>query len=412
MLFNPAAEDVLATTSSDTVKIWDIGIEKETHTFNAGNVVQSQSWSANGARLVTTVRADKKDDNKLKIWDPRQATAVSETKGHVGAKNSRAIWLGERDQIATTGFSRFSDRQLALWDIRAMQEPITGFITLDKNSGVNMPFWDDSTNCLYLAGRGDGNIRYFELENDKFEPLDEYKSSDPQRGIAFMPKRGVNMHDTELTRAYKTVDDTYIQPISFIVPRKSETFQDDIYPPTIGLTPAMSAGEWLQGKEAIPPKISMASLYDGEGEKEVSGVQDKPTTATDAPAPKAAEPAPKKSEPASLPAAREPVSEPTPVARPGPSMKDQGASMAAMVNKFSDDKEDEASAADDDDDDSSFEEVPKPVERTPRSPVIQVTPPRVSSPLRPKEPEPKPEPKPEPRVVVSSSLSYVAPFIY
>ncbi|KAJ5413972.1 coronin-like protein crn1 [Penicillium cosmopolitanum] len=402
VLFNPAAEDVLATTSSDTVKIWDIGIEKETHTFNAGNVVQSQSWSANGARLVTTVRADKKDDNKLKIWDPRQATAVSETKGHVGAKNSRAIWLGERDQIATTGFSRFSDRQLALWDIRAMQEPITGFITLDKNSGVNMPFWDDSTNCLYLAGRGDGNIRYFELENDKFEPLDEYKSSDPQRGIAFMPKRGVNMHDTELTRAYKTVDDTYIQPISFIVPRKSETFQDDIYPPTIGLTPAMSAGEWLQGKEAIPPKISMASLYDGEGEKEVSGVQDKPTTATDAPAPKAAEPAPKKSEPASLPAAREPVSEPTPVARPGPSMKDQGASMAAMVNKFSDDKEDEASAADDDDDDSSFEEVPKPVERTPRSPVIQVTPPRVSSPLRPKEPEPKPEPKPEPRVVTST----------
>ncbi|KAJ5739987.1 hypothetical protein N7533_012771 [Penicillium manginii] len=404
VLFNPAAEDVLATTSSDTVKIWDIGTEKEMHTFNAGNVVQSQSWSANGARLVTTVRADKKDDNKLKIWDPRQATAVSETKGHVGAKNSRAIWLGERDQIATTGFSRFSDRQLALWDIRAMQEPITGFITLDKNSGVNMPFWDDSTNCLYLAGRGDGNIRYFELENDKFEPLDEYKSSDPQRGIAFMPKRGVNMHDTELTRAYKTVDDTYIQPISFIVPRKSETFQDDIYPPTFGLTPAMSAGEWFQGKEAIPPKISMASLYDGEGEKEVSGVLDKPTTATEAPAPRVAEPAPKKSEPASLPAAREAVSEPTPVARPAPSMKDQGASMAAMVNKFADDKEDEVNTADDDDD-SSFEEVPKPVERTPRSPVIQVTPPRVNSPLRPKETEPKPEPKPEPRVSASTPPS-------
>jgi coronin-1B/1C/6 len=173
----------------------------------------------------------------------------------------------------------------------------------------------------------------------------------------------------------------------------------------------MSAGEWFQGKEAIPPKISMASLYDGEGEKEVSGVLDKPTTATEAPAPRVAEPAPKKSEPASLPAAREAVSEPTPVARPAPSMKDQGASMAAMVNKFADDKEDEVNTADDDDD-SSFEEVPKPVERTPRSPVIQVTPPRVNSPLRPKETEPKPEPKPEPRVSVSSLLSYVAPFIY
>lgn len=39
----------------------------------------------------------------------------------------------------------------------------------------------------------DGNIRYFEYENDKFEFLSEYKSVDPQRGIAFVPKRGVNV---------------------------------------------------------------------------------------------------------------------------------------------------------------------------------------------------------------------------
>lgn len=39
----------------------------------------------------------------------------------------------------------------------------------------------------------DGNIRYFEYENDKFEFLSEYKSPDPQRGIAFLPKRGVNV---------------------------------------------------------------------------------------------------------------------------------------------------------------------------------------------------------------------------
>ena len=39
----------------------------------------------------------------------------------------------------------------------------------------------------------DGNIRYFEYENDKFEFLSEYKSGDPQRGIAFMPRRGINV---------------------------------------------------------------------------------------------------------------------------------------------------------------------------------------------------------------------------
>jgi hypothetical protein len=39
----------------------------------------------------------------------------------------------------------------------------------------------------------DGNIRYFEYENDKFEFLSEYKSGDPQRGLAFVPRRGINV---------------------------------------------------------------------------------------------------------------------------------------------------------------------------------------------------------------------------
>lgn len=39
----------------------------------------------------------------------------------------------------------------------------------------------------------DGNIRYFEYQNDKFEFLSEHKSLEPQRGIAFVPKRGINV---------------------------------------------------------------------------------------------------------------------------------------------------------------------------------------------------------------------------
>jgi coronin-1B/1C/6 len=232
----------------------------------------------------------------------------------------------------------------------------------------------------------DGNIRYFELENDKFEYLSEYKSGDPQRGLAFMPKRGVNMHQNEVVRIFKSVGDTHIEPISFIVPRRSEVFQDDIYPPTTGLKPAMGSSEWFDGKEAIPPKISMASLYEGTGLQEVTPTQDKPTPTMSAPAPKAAEPA-KAPEPA-------PAPEPTPVARPPPSMKEQGASMASMVTKFADevDNEDEA------DDSSSFEEVVKPTERIP----VASSPTKVQSPIESasKAAEPK----------VSASISKVHPF--
>ncbi|PYI21867.1 coronin-like protein crn1 [Aspergillus japonicus CBS 114.51] len=363
VLFNPAAENILATASGDyTVKIWDIEAGAPKLTLNLGDIVQSQSWSANGSLLVTTSR-----DKKLRIWDVRQERPAHETQGHSGAKNSRSVWLGERDRIATTGFSKMSDRQLALWDIRAPREPINGFKTLDSISGVCMPFWDEGTQMLYLAGRGDGNIRYFELENDKFEYLAEYKSADPQRGIAFMPKRGVNTHDNEVIRAFKTVNDSYIEPVSFIVPRRAETFQDDIYPPTIGLKPAMGPDEWFAGKEAIPPKISMANLYEGEGLKEVTGVQEKPTSSLDTPAPAA----PKAEEPAPVKKAAEPAPEPTPVARPNVSMKDQGASMAAMVNKFADQEEEVEP-----EEPSAFDEAPKPAARTPEaaSPTIKASP--------------------------------------
>ena len=349
VLFNPAAENVLASASGDfTVKLWDIEAGSAKLNLKVGEVIQSLSWSANGSLLVTTSR-----DKKLRIWDTRQEKPAHEVSGHQGAKNSRAVWLGEHERIATTGFSRMSDRQLALWDIKAPQTPVDGFQMLDSISGVCMPFWDDGTNCLYLAGKGDGNIRYYEYENDKFEYLSEYKSSDPQRGVAFVPKRGLNMHDNEVMRAYKTVNDSYIEPISFIVPRRAETFQEDIYPPTVGLKPAVSSKEWFGGEDGLPPKISMESLYDGSGVREILPVEVKRPAKAPEPA-KAAEPEPvKESEP--------PRPESSMVASrgPPPSMKEQGSSMMAMASKFEDN-----GAAEEPEEESDFEEIQKPFERT------------------------------------------------
>ena len=150
VLFNPAADGVLATSSGDyTIKIWDVEEGAPKLTLKHGDIVQGVSWSANGSLMATTSR-----DKKLRMWDVRQEKPTHVGPGHAGAKNSRVTWMGEHDRIATTGFSKMSDRQLGLWDIRKPQEPMDGFERLDSISGVCMPFWDDGTQCLYLAGKG------------------------------------------------------------------------------------------------------------------------------------------------------------------------------------------------------------------------------------------------------------------
>ncbi|KAF5130111.1 Coronin-like protein crn1 [Metarhizium anisopliae] len=346
VLFNPAAENILASASGDfTIKIWDVGTGQASLALKHSDIVQSLSWNASGTMLVTTSR-----DKKIRVWDVRQEKPVHEAAGHSGAKNSRAVWMGEHNRFATTGFSRMSERQIGLWE-PGRTEPIGGFTMLDSISGVCMPFWDEGSNCLYLAGKGDGNIRYYEYENDKFEFLSEYKSPDPQRGIAFLPRRGINVHENEIMRAYKTVNDSYIEPISFTVPRRAETFQADIFPPAVGTKPAVGAQGWLGGKTGIPAKIDLESIYDGSAPKEVPSDYKPPAQPAPAPAPAPV----KKEEP------KQEVQKPAPVTRdPPPTMNDQKTSISNLANKFQDTEGDDQ---DDQDETSSFEEISRPTQR-------------------------------------------------
>jgi coronin-1B/1C/6 len=260
---------------------------------------------------------------------------------------------------------------------------------------VSVPRWQGVRTTISDSesetnSRSDGNIRYYEYENDKFEYLSEYKSSDPQRGIAFLPKRGINLHENEVLRCFKTVNDSYIEPVSFIVPRRSEMFQSDIYPPTIGLKPGVTASEWFGGKTAMPPKISLESVYEGEAPVEVASDY-KPSQLATGPA------EPLKTEPP------KPAPQHTPTSAasrgPPPSMKDNKDSMASAASKYADkDDVSESESA------SSFEEIPKPVERRTFTAARQEE--KTRGPVISKEPEPetaKPSPSHTPAPSQSQS---------
>lgn len=207
-----------------------------------------------------------------------------------------------------------------------------------------------------------------------------------------MPKRGVNVHETEVMRAYKTVNDTFIEPISFIVPRKAEVFQEDIYPPAIGLKPAMTSSEWLSGKSAMPPKISMQSVYEGDKEPAEVPSDYKPPkheTPITSPPPTKTQREPPKPEPAPAPAPHDTMD----------SMKKNKESMAAMANRFAD----KDGAGEAEESDESFEEVPKPIERPSATTTAARMEEKTSGPAISKEPEKRSPVKPASPIKTSAA---------
>ena len=151
VLFHPTASHVLASATGDhLIKLWDLGNvdhgPRSTLTGHA-DTIQSLDWNPTGTLLATTCR-----DRKIRIFDPRVGgEAVRTTDGHAGIKGARIAWMGDTGRIATTGFSKMSDRQLSIWESGALSNTKT--MSIDQSAGVIMPFWTDN-GILFLAGKG------------------------------------------------------------------------------------------------------------------------------------------------------------------------------------------------------------------------------------------------------------------
>jgi len=153
-----------------------------------------------------------------------------------------------------------SDRQLSVWELRNPSAPLKQ-INIDQGSGVLYPFYDPDTKLLFVGGKGDGGVRYYEIVGDSsyMYYVESYRSTVPCKGISFIPKRKVDTHSCEIMRAVKLTNNT-VDLVSFKVPRRSEAFQDDIYPDCISGEPALSANEWFAGNDREARKAPIRSI--------------------------------------------------------------------------------------------------------------------------------------------------------
>ncbi|KAI3353098.1 hypothetical protein L3Q82_019666, partial [Scortum barcoo] len=302
--WHPTANNILFSTAYDyQVMIWNLDcpeqvIKNPVRTISHHtDVVLSMSFNTDGSLLSTTCK-----DRKVRLMEPRSGNLLQggvpgmshreeaqgrprtrwrdyvsqlawerlgvppeeleEVSGEANCKAhkaSKVLILGNLKMLLTTGTSRWNDRQIALWDQDDLSVPLLQE-NLDGSSGVLFPFYDPDTHMLYLAGKGDGNIRYYEISSEKpyIHYLTEYRSHIPQKGLGVMPKRGLDVSSCEVFRFYKLVTTkSLIEPLSMIVPRRSESYQEDIYPMTAGNRPALTAEEWLSGIDKGPVLMSL-----------------------------------------------------------------------------------------------------------------------------------------------------------
>ncbi|XP_006640983.1 coronin-6 isoform X1 [Lepisosteus oculatus] len=256
--WHPTARNILLTAGSDNlIIIWNVGTGEPLISLDDHpDLIYNISWNRNGSLLCTTCK-----DKKVRVIDPRKREVIAEKlTPHEGIRPMRAIFTRD-GSIFTTGFTRMSQRELGLWDPANFEEPIA-LQEMDTSNGVLLPFYDADTNIVYLCGKGDSSIRYFEITDEPpyVHYLSTYSSKEPQRGMGFMPKRGLDVSKCEIARLYK-LHERKCEPIMMTVPRKSDLFQDDLYPDTAGPEPALEAEEWLEGKDAEPILVSLRDGY-------------------------------------------------------------------------------------------------------------------------------------------------------
>ncbi|KAM5307838.1 coronin-6 isoform 5-T5 [Glossophaga mutica] len=340
LCWHPTARNVLLSAGSDNVIIiWNVGTGEVLLSLDDmhPDIIHSVCWNSNGSLLATTCK-----DKTLRIIDPRKGQVVAErARPHEGARPLRAVFTAD-GKLLSTGFSRMSERQLALWDperfaahegmrpmraiftrqghifttgftrmsqrelglwdpvtqleawvlLRRLKEPTlapppgdaeslgvvcgdcmrwregnnfeepVALQEMDTSNGVLLPFYDPDSSIIYLCGKGDSSIRYFEITDEPpfVHYLNTFSSKEPQRGMGFMPKRGLDVSKCEIARFYK-LHERKCEPIVMTVPRKSDLFQDDLYPDTPGPEPALEADEWLSGQDAEPVLISLRDGY-------------------------------------------------------------------------------------------------------------------------------------------------------
>lgn len=259
--FHPTAKDLLTVLTNDqgtcAIRLFDLKEGKEVNKTTldldgAFNMI----WSPVGDKVAVASK-----DGRILTIDPRRPDSQAVGPAHDSPRSFQITWIDE-SHLLSVGFSKGSQRRINLYQITDDTIKTLSSFMMDISPSVLFPQYDPDTHILYVWGKGERQIQAFEIrpEND-LEPiakLPSFTSGSPQLGVAFFPKRLVDVKKVEVAKVLRLTAKA-IEEVSFTIPRnKPDFFQDDIYVNTLDVEhPTTTASEWLDKKTVEPQYISL-----------------------------------------------------------------------------------------------------------------------------------------------------------
>ena len=252
--FHPYVADVLLSATGgfegQFIEIWDVSKpgNQSTPAFSI-KVSEEDPIVDFCVHPRSHLLATSSRDGKVRVWSFGSRKMLQEWAVPEGVKDTRVVWVGEQ-RLLSVGFGSQGSRSMSLFDTSSTPPKLLQTFELERINYLPLPRFDFDTKLLFLANSGGTFIPLFQLSETApyIEQLNVFQTASDCTGFTLLPKLSVDVHKVEITRALKLTKDA-ILPISYTVPRKrTEFFQDDLFPDTRQAGPELSAAEFVAGK--------------------------------------------------------------------------------------------------------------------------------------------------------------------
>jgi hypothetical protein len=267
--WHPQVKDVLMVAtgsgaSNASVRVFNAPTGQQLSYHEHPAPINHVCFSSCGSFVASTCK-----DSKVRIFSARDGSPIAESDGSTGGPRQLCAWYSRSgiDLLISTGFGMASLRQMYVWDPRNLGTPVST-TSMDYANGVLLPLVSEAVGIIYLAAKGDRNIKCYEMIGPTPSAANEFRAAGgPLTGVALIPPgpSTLDVMNCEVSRLLRLGADGFLQPVSFILPRAAELksfFQDDVYGPVRKCPASVASPEsqveaWVAGEPVLAEMHSL-----------------------------------------------------------------------------------------------------------------------------------------------------------